>query len=210
MKLKRPLKGSEVGVDVKMVQRALNAAPSRTVIAVTSHYDATTQRRVSRFRLANSLNPGTHFDQEMLDALWPYFDAYGRWRYRLYQPPKPAPVLIAPKQGFASLDKSLWEPFSRGRKLGFSDLGTYNPASRLPSGRPSDHAVYPALAYDLGISPATGYYNQKARAYFNDLMGEPEIEYIILSPKIWSRAKGLHAYNGGDHYNHIHVSGRGL
>lgn len=193
-----------------MVQRALNAAPARTNIAVTSVYDDTTQRRMSRFRAANSLNPGKHFDQETLDELWPYFDAYGRWRYRLYKPPVPPPVLIAPKQGFASLDKSLWEPFSRGRKLGFSDLGTYNPASRLPSGRPSDHAVYPALAYDLGISPATGYSNPKARAYFNDLMGEPEIEYVILGDKIWSRAKGFHSYTAGGHAGHIHVSGRGL
>ncbi len=214
MKLKRPLRGSETGADVRMVQRALNKAsrastPSRpTIIATNGIYDATTQLRMAAFRRAHSLNPGKHFDQEALDALWPYFDAYGRMRYRLYKPPVPEPVLVEPKQGFESLTKDLWEPFSRGRKLGFSDLGTYNPRSRLPSGAPSDHAVYPARAYDLGISPATGYSNPKARAYFNDLMGEPQIEYVILGNKIWSRTRGLHSYGGGDHYGHIHVSGR--
>ena len=91
MKLKRPLRGNETGTDVKMVQRALNKAPSRTTIAVTSKYDTATRRRMGAFRVAHSLLAGTHFDQPALDKLWPYFDAYGRMRYRLYQPPTPKP-----------------------------------------------------------------------------------------------------------------------
>jgi peptidoglycan hydrolase-like protein with peptidoglycan-binding domain len=91
VKIKRKLTGSETGADVRMVQRALNKAPSQTVIAVTSVYDETTQRRMRAFRVAHSLLTGTHFDQPALDKLWPWFDAYGRVRYRLYQPPKPAP-----------------------------------------------------------------------------------------------------------------------
>lgn len=76
-----------------MVQRALNKAPSQTVIAVTSVYDETTQRRMRSFRAAQSLLAGSHFDQPALDKLWPWFDAYGRMRYRLYQPPPPKPTV---------------------------------------------------------------------------------------------------------------------
>lgn len=111
MKLKRSLTGSETGADVRMIQRALNAAPARTSILVTGTYDTSTQRRMRAFRAARSLNPGGHFNQESLDALWPHFDAYGRWRYRLYQPPKPkpAPLDIGPVQpgGVSLLDMSL-------------------------------------------------------------------------------------------------------
>lgn len=77
-----------------MVQRALNKAPSSTVIALTGVYDSTTKRRMGSFRAANSLLAGTHFDQPALDMLWPYFDAYGRMRYRLYQPPAPKPAFL--------------------------------------------------------------------------------------------------------------------
>lgn len=74
-----------------MVQRALNKAPSQTVIAVTSKYDETTRRRVRAFRVAHSILAGDSFTQPVLDHLWPYFDAYGRMRYRLYRPPAPPP-----------------------------------------------------------------------------------------------------------------------
>jgi len=174
----------------------------------TDVYNSKTVQAVEVFQRFNDIKPTGNFGQATLDAMWPYADAYSRWVYRLWSAPDPKPELIEPNQGWASLQKDLWEPYSRGRHLGFSDLGTYNPASRLPSGAPSDHAVYPARAYDLGISPATGYRNEKAKAYFWDLVEEPEIEYVILGDKIWSRSRGFHSYTGGGHDNHIHVSGR--
>lgn len=211
MKLKRPLRGSERGADVRMVQRALNAAPSQTVIAVTGVYDETTQRRMRAFRQARSLSPVTHFDQAALDALWAYFDAYGRWKYRRYQPPA---KLVEPVQGFDSLHRSLWTAYSMCRNAGvqFTDLGTYNPASRLPSGAPSDHAVHPAFAFDIGIEPDTGWNNLKARALAVRVVKLPEVEYVILGSRIWTDwRKVWGAYYGGGHLNHIHVSGdRGL
>jgi hypothetical protein len=94
--------------------------------------------------------------------------------------------------------------------MGMSDLGTYNPASKLPSGAPSDHAVYPAAAFDLGIDPDTGWDNDVARSYFLSLVGNPRVNYLILGDKIWSRARaseGIRSYSGGGHANHVHVSG---
>lgn len=122
--------------------------------------------------------------------------------------PPPKPKLVEPRQGFHSLHKSLWEIYSIGRHMGLTDLGTYNPASRLPSGRPSDHAVLPAYAFDLGIDPDTGYENPVGRKFFQMCTTRPEVEYVILGTKIWSRSKGLHRYTGGSHGNHVHVSGR--
>lgn len=119
------------------------------------------------------------------------------------------PKLIEPNQGFGSLRQSLWEAFSIGRRLGLSDLGTFNPASTLPSGGPSDHAVYPAAAFDLGIDPDTGWDNETARGYVVGIVGRPEIEYVILGSRIWTNdGRGWHAYTGGGHFNHVHVSGR--
>jgi murein DD-endopeptidase MepM/ murein hydrolase activator NlpD len=79
-----------------MVQRALNKAPSHTTIATNGIYDETTKRRVGAFRAARSLRIGRDVDQQLLDELWPYFDAYGRWRYRLFRPPAPPPLMVAP------------------------------------------------------------------------------------------------------------------
>jgi hypothetical protein len=118
------------------------------------------------------------------------------------------PKLVEPRQGFDSLHPSLWQAFSLGRgRYGLSDLGTYNPASRLPSGRPSDHAVYPAFAFDLGIEPDTGWNNLKGKLFFLQVRFDPAVEYVILGDKIWSRGS-LHAYYSGGHMNHVHVSGR--
>lgn len=119
------------------------------------------------------------------------------------------PKLVQPNQGWGSLHKSLWTAYSIGRsRYGFTDLGTYNPASKLPSGRPSDHAVLPAVAFDLGISPDTGWGNAKARAYCLEIVGRPEIAYVIVGDRIWtSRRRFWGAYHGGGHMNHIHVSG---
>lgn len=118
---------------------------------------------------------------------------------------------IAPRQGWGSLDPSLHKAFSLGRSMGLSDLGTYNPASRLPSGDPSDHARYPAGAFDLGVTPAIGMQHPVGRVYFEAMVGRPEVEYVILGDVIWSRARGRHRYTAGEHMNHVHVSGvRGL
>lgn len=121
--------------------------------------------------------------------------------------PKPAP-LVEPNQGWSSLNRILWPAYSEGRRRGFFDLGTYNPRSRLPSGRPSDHAVLPAMAFDLGVSPATGWNNAKARAYAWWTSGRPEVEYTILGDRIWrGRSRVWGAYYNGGHLNHVHVSG---
>jgi hypothetical protein len=50
----------------------------------------------------------------------------------------------------ASLQPSLHLAYSMGIKRSFTDLGTYNPKSTLPGGGKSDHAYYPAWAFDLG------------------------------------------------------------
>jgi hypothetical protein len=108
MKLKRPLQGGEVGGDVLAVQRALNAAPSQTVIDVSSLYDASTQKRMRAFRKAQSLSAGKHLDQACLDVLDAYMDAYGKLRYRVFRVPaqKPAWADIGPivKGGPSVLD----------------------------------------------------------------------------------------------------------
>lgn len=121
-----------------------------------------------------------------------------------------APRLVKPRQGFESLDRSLWEAYSAGRRMGLADLGTYNPQSRLPGGGPSDHAVYPALAFDLGFAPATGYAHPTARAFFRQMMLRPEVGYVILGDRIWSReraSEGIRPYTSGGHESHVHVSG---
>ncbi len=121
--------------------------------------------------------------------------------------PPPKPKLVEPRQGFASLHKSLWEAYSLGRDMGLTDLGTYNPASTLPGGGKSDHAVYPALAFDLGFTPQIGQKHPTARAFFQQMIGRPEVEYVILGDLIWSRGRGVHSYTSGGHLNHVHVSG---
>jgi hypothetical protein len=128
----------------------------------------------------------------------------------------PAPValtkiepgkLIEPKQGFDSLHPSLRDAYSLGRSMGLSDLGTFNPDSTLPGGGKSDHAFFPAWAFDLGIEPDTGFANPTGRAFFELMVDRPEVEYVILGDQIWSKSKGLHKYTAGGHLNHVHVSG---
>jgi len=135
------------------------------------------------------------------------FDAYGLKLLDDYAA-SIKPKLVEPVQGFKSLHRSLWPLYSVGRSLGLSDLGTYNPASRLPSGAPSDHAVYPAYAFDLGVDPDVGYADQEGRKLFDLARADAAVEYVILGDKIWSQARGLHGYTGGSHDNHVHVSGR--
>jgi hypothetical protein len=123
---------------------------------------------------------------------------------------------VEPTQGFASLHQSLWLAYSMGRHRGFTDLGTYNPASRLPSGAPSDHAVYPARAFDLGRKDRflfRGWYYLKARRLAKLYWRHHQalaIEYVILGHRIISRRHPTWRYYAdpdGSHSFHIHVSG---
>lgn len=228
MKLKRPLygpdesRGPSHGRDVKdFVKRTLYRLPAQLPVGdmffpkpkggFDPVYNAKTEEAVEVVRRFEERRPFQGpFRQDDLDSFWAYADAYSKWVYRIWSAPKPkppVPSLIAPLQGLASLKKDLWEDFSTGRHLGLSDLGTFNPSSRLPSGAPSDHAVWPAVAFDLGISPDNGYANTVGRKFFDLMTGRPEIHYCILGDKIWSRERGLHSYSGGGHENHVHVSG---
>ncbi len=157
---------------------------------------AAAQRKLA-MEVSGMIGPGTQ------SALRPYLDGYAR---ELLEPSRPP--LLAPAQGFGSLDRRLWDAYSFGRSLGLTDLGTYNPASTLPSGARSDHAYFPARAFDLGVSPDTGYSHPGGRRFFDEMIGRPEVEYVILGDRIWSRGRGLRSYSAGGHANHAHVSGR--
>jgi len=113
-------------------------------------------------------------------------------------------VLIKPRQGFGSLRSDGHAAYALGRRLGLSDLGTYNPASTLPGGGKSDHAYSPARAFDLGLTK-TGT-RERARWFFRRMIDRTEVEYVIFEDKIWSRTQGLHAYTAGGHATHVHVS----
>jgi hypothetical protein len=113
-------------------------------------------------------------------------------------------LLIKPRQGFDSLRRDGWALYTLGRRLGLSDLGTYNPASTLPGGGKSDHAYRPARAFDLGLTKAGTL--ERARWYFNHCRTRPEVEYVIFEDRIWSRTNGLRKYTAGGHATHVHVS----
>jgi hypothetical protein len=135
-----------------------------------------------------------------------HFDARARELMAMWKPPPPP--LIEPIQGFEKLHESLWEIYSTGRRLGLHDLGCWNPNSTLPSGLPSDHAVYPAFAFDLGFDPDIGWAHDEARAFFYVAMRKPSVEYVILGGRIGYRRTGTIApYTYGGHMNHVHVSG---
>lgn len=221
VKLKRGLygpddpRGPTRGSDVPPIKRGLNKIETdffpRPPAGFDEVYNAKTAEAVKVFQRLNDIKTTGHFGQDTLDALWPYMDAYARYRYRRFKLPRPpSPPLVQPVQGFNSLDDSLWQAYSLGRRMGMSDLGTYNPVSTLPSGGPSDHAVNPAFAFDLGISPTTGWQNDTGRAFFEAMVARPEVSYVILGDKIWSRARaseGIRPYTSGGHENHCHVSG---
>jgi len=144
------------------------------------------------------------------------FDGQARALWILQYAPPPLPALIEPKQGFGSLDRSLWRAYTMGREKKLVDEGTYNPRSILPrSGKPSDHATSrldgkiepPAVAFDMGFTPATGYNHPVARSFFEEMIGRPEVNYVILGTKIWSVERGLHDYTSGGHESHVHTSG---
>ncbi len=203
-----------MGADVGIVKWGLNRVAEGFFPRPAAGFDDVYNRKavdaVKRLQEANHIRQTGHVGQDTFDVIWYYLDAYRRWKYRAFVVPKPKPLptpLVEPVQGFNSLHKSLWEGYSLGRRMGLSDLGTYNPNSNLPSGSPSDHAVFPAYAFDLGIEPDTGFSNAVGRSLFEALVGRPEVEYVILGDRIWSRSRGLHGYSGGGHSNHLHASG---
>jgi hypothetical protein len=230
MEMKRPLygpsdeRGPSKGRDVKdFVKRTLHRMPAQLGLGENFFpvppggfddvYNRKTEEAIEVIQKWFSLKATGQMGKPTFDILWTHADNYSKYAYRLWSAPKPKPIpppLVEPNQGYASLHQSLWVPYSRGRQAGMSDLGTHNPDSNLPSGAPSDHAVYPAMAFDLGIDPDTGWQNDVARTYFYSMMGDPAVEYLILGTKIWSRpraSEGIRTYTGGGHENHVHVSG---
>ena len=118
--------------------------------------------------------------------------------------------LVEPRQGFHSLDDSLWLAYSLGVRRGFIDLGTY-------VNKPGDHGVGPpCFAFDLGrkdrfLFKGWGYIKARRLAQLyvkhHKALG---INYVILGRRIWSRSRPYwHPLTTGDtsHDFHIHVSG---
>jgi len=110
--LKRPLygpsnpKGPSEGRDVKdFVKRTLHRLPA--VIPVGADffpkppegfndvYNAKTEQAVEVFQRFTNIQPTGQFGQKTLDEMWTYADAYSKWVYRLYTPPKPKPPVPA-------------------------------------------------------------------------------------------------------------------
>jgi hypothetical protein len=113
-------------------------------------------------------------------------------------------LLIKPRQGFASLRMDGWALYTLARRLGGRDSGTYNPASTLPGGGKSDHAYNPARAFDIGLTET--FTPERARWFYRQCKGRPEVEYVIFAKLIWSRTNGERAYTAGGHETHVHVS----
>lgn len=201
------LKQGDVGKAVEAAKRAVAAyfKDSKPRLPASRVFGPFFTTKVKLFQWLNDIPQTGVVGPRTWEALDKWLGPEAR---ALLAPDKPK--LIEPKQGFSSLHKSLWAAYSYGRSKGLFDLGTYNKASRLPSGAPSDHSVWPAFAFDLGFDPDTGWDHAIARAvanYYVDHHVELNIEYVILGTKIWSRSRGWHSYTGGGHMNHIHVSG---
>lgn len=55
-------------------------------------------------------------------------------------------------------------------------------------------------AIDLYVSGARG------RQVFDDMQGHPGVQEVIFNRRIWTAARGVHAYNGQNpHTDHVHV-----
>lgn len=95
MKLKRPLRGGERGADVRMVQRALNRWTRGAVaLPLSGEFDRRTQDRLLGFQLEQGITPARgDLGQTTLAKLAPYFDAYGKMRYRAFRLPSALPDL---------------------------------------------------------------------------------------------------------------------
>lgn len=215
----KPIKEGMKGPDAEAVGRALIRAgvykmPIRVYNRMPRKWKRTMGKRrmdaLMKFKARKALKNKKQrvYDIYSHRRLLRYFDGKAHDLYRQCKVPPPPPVytMVEPKQGWNSLVKYFWDEYSIALSIyKLTDLGTYNPTSRLPSGRRSDHAYYPAKAMDLGF---TGYPHRNAYEFFKDMMGDPEVEYVIYGNLIWSRSSGLHRYSYGGHYNHVHVSGR--
>jgi len=215
----RLIKENMSGPDCEAVGRALIRAkyykmPIRVFNRMPKKWKQTMGKRrmdaLIKFKNKKALKNKTKrvYDEYAHKRLLRYFDGKAHDLYRQCKTPPPKPIykMAEPRQGWNSLVKYLWDEYSLGVSVyKMYDLGTYNPASRLPSGRRSDHAFYPAKAFDLGFRP---YPNKNAYLFFKEMNGDPEIEYVIYGNLIWSRSKGLHKYSYGGHTNHVHTSGR--
>ena len=113
-------------------------------------------------------------------------------------------LLIKPRQGFESLRRDGWALYTFGRRLGARDSGTHNAASTLPGGGKSDHAYWPARAFDLSLTDT--FTRARARWYYKQCKGREEVEYVIFERLIWSRENGEKPYTAGGHDTHVHVS----
>jgi len=204
----------DTGADVEGVARALCREGSGATLSAFAKQ--TVERRqtwnqqkqdwLKKFEKTQGVKPDGIYGKWIHGELSPHFDAKAISLMDTWKPPPPP--LIEPRQGFDSLHRSLWDIYSVGRRLDLFDLGTYNPDSNLPSGNPSDHAVYPAYAFDLGINPDIGFEHDLARSFFYIALKRPEIEYVILGNRIGYRRTGLVSYYGyGGHENHAHCSG---
>lgn len=204
----------DFGTDCEGVGRALCREGSGATLAAFMEQKIERRRTwneqkhdwLEKFEKKMGATPDGVYGRWIHGKLTPYFDARASYLMLTWKPPPPP--LVEPRQGFDSLHKSLWDIYSVGRRMGMFDLGTWNPASTLPSGGPSDHSVYPAYAFDLGIDPDSGYAHPTGRAFFHICMTRPEVEYVILGNKIGFRRTGVIAtYSDGGHSNHCHVSG---
>lgn len=223
VKLPRPLKLGCVGDDVyaakRMIARYLGDGPVKDTRAAHT-FGPFFRARVNKVRRDENMKPTGVFDRALFFTMVDFelVDAYSEWlleRYaRQHQPPS-ALKLVRPWQGWESLHRSLWEPYAIGiTRYGLRDApglasGTFNPSSRLPSGRPSEHAMFPARAFDLDIGRDTGWRNEPARRFFMEMTKHPAVAYVILGDKIFSKDRaheGIRPYTGGGHLNHVHVS----
>lgn len=117
-------------------------------------------------------------------------------------------LLVEPRQGFRSLVRALWPAYTLARRLGMPDLGTHNPSSTLPGGGKSDHTFWPARAFDVGLAKARGGKTGRevTRWFYAQMVGRPEVEYVIFERRIWSQRNGHRVYTAGGHETHVHVS----
>lgn len=212
--LTRVLKPGMYGKDVQGVRRACNLFVGREVptapIVVQRTFGLGMTELVKAAQDEAVIPKSGVAGPALMEALRraDAFDAYATQllnQYAAEHPPKPPkPRLVEPKQGFRALQASLWPSFSVGRsEYGLSDLGVYNPsAANIAMG--SDHAVYPAAAYDLGFTSRN---RASAQAFFRWVITQPTTRYAIFERSIWSRAYGLRRYGGIPHETHVHVSG---
>ena len=216
----RRFTNESVGTDVEEVGRALCRAkcgPKGGLVAFMALPEGARRRWgwrhrrwLRKFKRKHGLTDTAVYGPKAHRALSPHFDARGRQRMAAWRPPL---KLVPPRQGWSSLDKTLWALYAIAvTDYGMSDLGTYNPSSRLPGGGVSDHAKGPpALAMDLGIDPDVGMRDPEGRAFFHHCVGDRRVEYVILGDRIWAQSRkseGIRPYTSGGHLNHAHVSAR--